>query len=198
MRTSQAANVPRLETPRLVLRSWCDSDIEGYARLIDDPEVMRYMGSGIRYRVKRAAASALARVSALEARRGIDRMVAQWMRCGFGEWAMEERASGALIGKVGLFLHSPDWVADPARIEIAWMLERSAWGNGYATEGARASLEHAFESQGIERVISVAKPENRRSVRVMERLGLAMQGRTRWRGNEVVWYAIDRSAWRGS
>jgi RimJ/RimL family protein N-acetyltransferase len=186
--------VPRLETPRLLLRAWSGDDVEDYARIIGDPEVMRHLGEGRRYRVKRVAASVVSRISDIEARREVVRLIRHWRACGFGEWAVEEKATGSLIGKVGL-IHHPDWVADPVNVEVGWLLARQTWGHGYATEAGREALAHAFEELEMERIVSICRPQNRESERVMQRLGLSFAGRTRWKGGEVIWYATDRAAW---
>lgn len=197
-RTSDAriGDVPQLETPRLRLRAWGEHDVPEYACILRDPEVMRYLGSGLRYALKRKAASLVASVSDVEARRGIRKLAAHWSRCGFGEWAVEDKASGELIGQIGLH-HHPDWVADPAKVEVGWLLARRAWGRGFATEGARASLAYAFDRLAMDRIVSISLLPNVRSQWVMERLGLSRVGQTRWKGSEVVWYAIDRAAWKG-
>ena len=187
---------PVLETDRLLLRPWRAEDVAPYARILRDPEVMRHMGSGARHRLKRLGAGALGRVSRLEARRAIASLRGHWERHGYGEWAVEDRATGALLGSIGL-KHQDDWTAEAAKVEIGWLLAREAWGQGLATEGARAGVAYAFGECGIDRLISIALPANPRSIGVMERLGLDFQGRTRWRGGEVVWYAIDREAWKG-
>jgi RimJ/RimL family protein N-acetyltransferase len=190
---SASAEVPTLETDRLWLRPWSLTDADEYARILADPEVMRYMGSGLRYGAKRRIVS-LVGVSGARARRTIGLLADHWRRHGFGAWAVEEKASGALIGQIGL-VHHPDWIADPAKVEIGWMLALDAWGRGFATEGARASLAYAFEQLRMERIISISKPANRRSERVMQRLGLSFAGRTYWKDHEVIWYAIDRDTW---
>jgi RimJ/RimL family protein N-acetyltransferase len=155
---------------------------------------MRFMGSGRRYRVKRAGAQLIARFSDVEARRALAALERHWERHGYGEWAMEEKDTGQLIGRVG-FVHHADWPAGPVKIEIGWTLARSAWGKGLATEGARTALDHAFGPLAIERVISIAHHDNVRSQRVMERLGMQQQGKVRWRGGDMIWTAIDREAW---
>jgi len=155
---------------------------------------MRYLGSGLRYRLKRTAAALFATFSDLEARRAIRKLIEHWERHGYGEWAAEEKASGRLVGKIGLHHHA-DWSAEEVKVEVGWLLARDAWGKGYATEGAAASLEDAFERVRLDRVLSIAQVENRRSVRVMERIGLSPVGRTRWRRTDVCWYAIDRDEW---
>jgi len=187
---------PSLESPRLVMRPWADDDLAPYARLIADREVMRHMGGGWRYEVKRTAASAVAAVSQIEARRDLRRLKSHWARHGWGEWAVEERATGAFIGRVG-FKYHPDFEADPSRIEIGWMLLQHVWGRGYASEGAALALTQGFEQFGLKRVISITSPANRRSLGVMRRLGMAPAGRTRWHGLDVVWSAIERPDWQG-
>jgi RimJ/RimL family protein N-acetyltransferase len=186
--------VPRLCTERLVLRGWEERDGPAYQRIVGDPDVMRYMGSGLRWGLKRAAAGVVGRVSDLEGRRSVRHLAIHWQRHGFGEWAVEERGTGELIGRIGLRYH-PDWVADPSKVEIGWLLTRRAWGKGYATEAARPGLGHAFARLQLDRLMSIALVDNRRSRRVMEKLGLAWQGQTHWKGSDVVWYAIDREAW---
>jgi RimJ/RimL family protein N-acetyltransferase len=185
---------PVLETERLVLRPWRAADSADYARILADPQVMRFLGAGWRFRAKRAAASLLAVVSDAEGRRAIERLLDHWEQHGFGEWAVEEKEHGALIGEIGLTYH-PDWKADPTQVEIGWLLARSAWGRGLATEGGRAALAYAFDHVGMERVISIARVGNTRSERVMLRLGLSFVGTAFWKGGDVVWYAIDRTVW---
>jgi RimJ/RimL family protein N-acetyltransferase len=181
-------------TERLILRGWEERDVPAYQRIVADPEVMRYMGSGFRWDLKRAAAGLVGRVSDLEGRRSVRHLATHWQRHGFGEWAVQERSTGELIGRIGLLYH-PDWVADESRVEIGWLLARRAWGKGYATEGARPGIEHAFARLRVDRLMSIALVGNGRSQRVMEKLGLHRQGQTRWKGSDVVWYAIDRGGW---
>jgi RimJ/RimL family protein N-acetyltransferase len=187
--------VPRLETDRLLLRSWSDDDTAAYARIVGDAEVMRYMGSGLRYRIMRAAVTRIGLLARIEARRRIVHLVDHWRRWGYGEWAIEEKRGGAMVGQVGL-VHHADWSADEANVEVGWMLARPLWGRGFASEGARAALAYAFDRLDLKRVVSITRPQNHRSQRVMERAGLSFAGRTIWKGEEVVWYAIDRAAWR--
>lgn len=187
-------DVPQLESARLRLRPWRTTDVGAYEAIMMHPDVLPKVGSGMRFKVKRTMASALARVSHVESRRAIDRFRRHWERCGYGEWAVEEKATGELIGKIGLVYH-PDWRASDAKVEVGWMLAPSVWGRGFATEGARVALAHAFGELMLPRVISIARTDNDRSIRVMERLGLRAQGHARWRGSRMVWYAIDRVAW---
>ena len=85
---------------------------------------------------------------------------------------MEERATGALVGRIGFF-EPEGWPG----FELGWMLRRDAWGKGYATEGARRALAHAFTELGRDHVISLILPGNDPSIRVAERLGERLERR---------------------
>lgn len=167
-----------VETDRLRLRPWREGDLDAFARITADPQVMRYM---LRGPLTRA-----------EARAQIERFERERQERGLGHWAVEEGESGTLLGRIGL-LHHEDWPEDPENVEVGWLLDRAVWGRGLATEGALASLRYGFLELGLERIISIAHPENRASHRVMEKAGLALQGKRAWRGGQVVWYAIHRS-----
>ncbi len=99
-----------------------------------------------------------------------------WEEHGFGLWALEERASGRLVGRAGLSWHRL-WPSEP---ELGWMLDPDVWGRGYATEAGAASLQHGFEALGFERIVSIIHPGNEASFRVARRLSL-----TPWR--QVAW-----------
>ena len=167
--------VPVLETERLLLRPWRDDDLDAYAAMCADPEVMRHMGDG---------GSTLRRDDAW---RQMAMFVGHWQLRGFGMWALEERDTRRFIGRVGL--HRPEgWPG----LEVGWMLARDTWGLGYATEAGRVSLTYAWEVVGADHVISVIEPENAASVRVAERLGETREGTFDLDGLEVLIYGIDR------
>lgn len=186
--------VPTLETERLLLRAWRADDVGAYARIIRHPEALRHWGAGALYRAKRAAAALIAAVSDIEARRALLAMERHWQRHGFGSWAVEEKDSGALIGSIGL-TQLEAWTADQASVEVGWLLARSAWGRGFAQEAGRASLGYAFHQLGLSRVVLVSAAANARSERTAQRLGMTFVGRTRWKGIDVIWYAMDRGEW---
>jgi RimJ/RimL family protein N-acetyltransferase len=168
-----------IETDRLLLRRWREEDLDAYTRICADPEVMRYMG-GPRPRQR--------------CKEQIAWFVQHWGERGFGQWAVEERATGAFIGRIGLLYHD-DWPEGEHKTEVGWLLERSFWGRGLATEGAQVSVRHGFEKLELGRIISIIHPENTASRRVAEKAGLTYQGKTRWRDVDVIWYAIDRPDW---
>jgi RimJ/RimL family protein N-acetyltransferase len=113
---------------------------------------------------------------------------AHWEYEGFGLWAVEEREEGRFIGRVGLLRHV-DFPDEPEPVEVGWAIAPEVWGRGLATEGGAASLLFGFDTVGVERIVSITRPTNAASRRVMEKLGLTVQGETTWRGIHQVWYA---------
>jgi RimJ/RimL family protein N-acetyltransferase len=151
-----------IETERLLLRAWQPSDEAPFAAINADPEVTRYLRGPMR---RDASDELLATI------RG------HWQQHGFGLYAVEVKDSGAFAGFVGLAV--PSFLPEvlPA-VEVGWRLGREHWGNGYATEGARASLAQAFGPLELRQVISIIDPRNTASVRVAERLEM-QRGRDR-------------------
>ena len=151
-----------IETERLLLRDWRTQDAAPFAALNADPTVTRFLGGP----KSRAESDAL-----------IARLRAHWDEHGFGLYAAEVRESGAFIGFVGLAI--PSFLPEvlPA-VEVGWRLARAHWGNGYATEGARAALAHGFGTLGLREIIALIDPANTASVRVAERLEMR-RGRDR-------------------
>jgi RimJ/RimL family protein N-acetyltransferase len=105
-------------------------------------------------------------------------------------WAVEELASGRFVGRVGLVQHD-DWTASAHDAEIGWVFSPAVWGRGYATEAARAALDWARQRQDLQTIISITRPDNLRSRRVMEKLGLTYRGSATWHGFDQVWYATE-------
>lgn len=163
-----------LDTPRLRLRQFGADDVAAYAALCADAEVMRYIGSG-------------AVQAPPQAWRSLAMFLGHWQLRGYGMWAVERRDSGALIGRVG-FHHPPDW----PDFELGWLLAREHWGHGYAREAAAAALRHAFEVLRRDRVISLIRPGNRRSVAVAEAIGASLHGRVELQGGEALVYEARR------
>jgi RimJ/RimL family protein N-acetyltransferase len=170
--------IPVLETERLRLRPFRLSDFDDYAAMCGDPEVARYLS---------------VRFSREQSWRHLAFLVGHCELLGYGMWAVEERETGAFVGRIG-FADPDGWPG----CELAWALARHWWGRGYATEGGRAALDHAFTVLGKDRVISLIHPENRASIRVAERLGETLQGRTSEAlGAERLIYGIDRESYAG-
>ncbi len=149
-----------LTTARLQLRPVEASDIDDAVRLGADERVMAVFGG---------SASPAASGEWLEAR------VAHWKAHTFGRFHVS--CSGAFVGFVGLERDDYDAGLVPG-IEVAWRLAFEAWGRGYATEAARAVIADAFGRVGLEEVVAITTPDNRRSRRVAERLGMTWNGET--------------------
>jgi RimJ/RimL family protein N-acetyltransferase len=133
----------------------------------------------------------------------VDRMRADLDRRGFGLWALEVRSTGQFIGFTGLSVPSFEAHFTPA-VEVGWRLAKDAWGNGYATEAARASLAHAFGPTGLDEVVSFTATTNKPSQRVMERIGMRHDEADDFdhprleKGHRLerhVLYRITRAAW---
>jgi RimJ/RimL family protein N-acetyltransferase len=172
--------MPMLETERLILRMLRASDFDAYAEMCADPETMRYIGDG----------QPLSRPMAW---RNLATMIGHWSLRGYGNWAAQERTTGAFVGRIGFW--NPDgWPG----FEIGWTLHRRVWGRGYATEGARAALRFAFLELGQPQVISLIHPDNAASIRVAERLGERLIERTELMGKPALLYRITRDEWEGA
>jgi RimJ/RimL family protein N-acetyltransferase len=178
-----------LSTERLVLRRWRPDDLDPYAELCADPEVMRWIGNGgVRSRE--------------ECSKAIFAFERAWDDRGFGLFAMELRASGGLVGFVGLSV--PDFLPEilPS-VEIGWRLAADQWGKGLATEGARAALAFGFGQAGLTRIVSIHQVGNRASGRIMEKLGMRLERETIdpscgrpvrvWEITRLDWEARERS-----
>jgi ribosomal-protein-alanine N-acetyltransferase len=145
-----------IETPRLILRPWRDSDLAPFAAQNADPIVMRFLGGVL----TREASDAYAR-----------RAQQHLADHGFCKWAVEAPGVAPFIGAVGLSHVRYEASFTPA-VEVAWRLHRNHWGQGYATEAARAAIQDGFTRPGLREIVAVTALENFPSQRVMERLGM--------------------------
>ena len=145
-----------IETPRLQLRTWCDEDLAPFATLNADPCVMRYYPALLDRGESDAQAGRIRKHMAEQ---------------GIGLWAVSVRDGADFIGFVGLSRPLFETRFTPC-VEVGWRLASEQWGHGYATEAARGALAHAFGPLGLDEVVSMAVPANRRSLAVMRRLGM--------------------------
>ena len=147
-----------IETPRLVLRPWRDTDRAPFHELNSDPRVMEFFPSI----PMREQSDAL-----------IDRCQEHFERHGFTFFAAELRESGELAGFIGL-AHTPFEAHFTPCVEIGWRLGFTYWNRGLATEGARAALNFGFEQLRLREIVALTVPANLRSRRVMEKLGMTI------------------------
>lgn len=145
-----------IETERLILRTWQDSDAEPYFQINQDPRVIEFLMGPM----------SMEKVHAF-----IKGANDHHEKLGYTLWAAELKATGALIGFVGLNFLDWDTPFTPA-IEIGWRLGSQFWGCGYATEAAKACLDYGFNKCDLTEIIALTVPDNKRSIHVMEKLGM--------------------------
>jgi RimJ/RimL family protein N-acetyltransferase len=166
-----------LETGRLAIRPYRDDDATALHEVFGSPEVMKWTPSAPSKDMAETA-QRLARTMAFTARQPP----------GMGLWALELRDTSEFLGQVGLFPvegKGPD-------IEVAYELAPRVWGNGYATEAARALVEYGFGELGLERIVALILLANTRSRNVAEKVGLRLTGPGRFYGLDLLVYARDR------
>lgn len=152
----RVSQIIELDTPRLRMRQWRDPDREPFAAMNADPAVMEFFASP----QSREASD-----------RSIDAWQAQFAANGWSNWALELRDTGEFIGFTGLSVPRRTFSFSPC-VEVGWRLARNAWGHGYASEAASASLRVAFERLALPEVVSFTAVGNKRSRAVMERIGM--------------------------
>jgi RimJ/RimL family protein N-acetyltransferase len=179
-----------IRTERLLLRRWREADRAPFAALNADPAVMEHFQGTM----SREASDAF-----------VDRIEAHWNVTGWGLWAVEIPEVAPFIGYVGLW--PADYVTGNPMVEVGWRLAHSGWGHGFATEGAREALRVGFEEVGLEEIVSFTVPQNERSWRVMERIGLVRDPSGDFDHPRVdpvaypdlvrhVMYRLSRAAWQ--
>lgn len=162
--------IPELATPRLLMRGFRDSDIDAYAAMMADLEVARYIGDG----------NTLTRPDAW---RQMAMFSGHWVLRGFGIWAVEERATGNFLGRIG-FWEPQGWPG----FELAYTLARPFWGRGFAREAGAAALAYGRETLGKTDIISLIRPANTPSIRVAEALGARQEGTIELMGKPSLLY----------
>ena len=153
-----------IETERLLLRRWKAEDVEPYAAICADPDVMRWIGNGKPRTAKQCAEA-------------VERFEQDWQKHGFGLFAVELRQSNHFVGFTGLSI--PEFLPEvlPA-VEIGWRLSKGFWGRGLATEGAKAALRFGLEDRQLERILSIHQIGNSTSGRITEKLGMHLERET--------------------
>jgi RimJ/RimL family protein N-acetyltransferase len=162
-----------IETPRLALREMSLADIGFVGAMLADPEVMRYYPAPL---------------SRSEAEGWIERQVRRYREDGHGLWLVECRGSHEPVGQVGLALQDVDGVREP---EIAYLIHRPFWRQGFAFEAAAATRDHTFERLRLSRVISLIRPQNYPSQGVARKLGMRVERETVFKGRTHLLFALN-------
>ena len=165
-----------IETDRLLIRPLTEADLPALVRLRADEEVTRYLG-GV--------------VSPETVAERLRFYLECHERYGYGMSALRRKADGAFIGWGGL---QP--LEESGETEVGYALDKPFWGQGYATETARAWLRYGFEQRGLARIVAVAAPANNGSRHVMEKLGMRFERMAQHYGGECVLYAITRAEFK--
>ncbi|WPL18874.1 anhydro-N-acetylmuramic acid kinase [Thiorhodovibrio winogradskyi] len=165
--------IPTLETERLKLREFSSEDLDPYATMCADNAFMRYLGGKT--------------FTKTETWRNMAFLLGHWAMRGYGVWAIEHRETGELLGRAGL-LSPHGWPG----VELCWALGPAHWGQGYATEAAKASITWAFNHRGIDQLISLIHPGNHRSEAVAKRAGELLLREMRFRGQPTKVYGIQK------
>jgi [ribosomal protein S5]-alanine N-acetyltransferase len=155
-----------LETDRLLLRELVPEDLTALHGVLGDPSTMRFYPHPF---------------SIEETRMWIDRNRQRYRQDGFGLWALVLKETGEVVGDAGLTIQTVD---GEDLVEVGWHVDRRMQRRGLATEAGRASLDHGFGALGLDRIISLIRPENVPSWRVAEKLGMA------------VWKEMERADFR--
>jgi RimJ/RimL family protein N-acetyltransferase len=172
--------IPRIETPRLVLRQLAEADVEPLHTLFKEPDVLRYIGDR--------------QVPSLENTwRAVAGWLGHWAMRGYGQWAVDEKASGRIIGRMGI-INPAGWPGP----ELGYLLGKPFWGQGYATEGARAALDWGFGCHDFDELISLIDAENTGSIGVATKLGERLWRVTELRGHRVMVFGITRGEWEAA
>jgi ribosomal-protein-alanine N-acetyltransferase len=168
-------SIPTITTPRLVLRPFADDDAPALHQILSVPGVLRYFPN--------TQPPPLEKVHKL-----VSHQLQHWHEHNLGWWAVEPRQEKVFIGWCGL-----QYLPETDETEVAYLLAKPYWGQGLATEGARASLRYGFETLELEIIIGLVHPENIASQRVIEKLGMPFTNEARYFGIDVYRYALNRS-----
>ena len=163
-----------LETDRLLVREFVESDAEALFQLNSDPQVLRFVPDKQLRSVEQARQMLL------------DHPIADYRKYGFGRGACILKSSGEQIGFAGL-----KYLKELDEVDVAYRLMRAYWGLGLATEAARASVRFGFTELRLKRIIGVVMPENIASVRVLEKTGLRFSGMVQYAEKKFARYVIS-------
>lgn len=167
--------IPTLETERLLLRPFVLEDLDPFAAIVSNPQVIgnaTYSGQTM---------------NRSQAFNWLCMMLGHWQLRGFGIWAVEEKSSSQFIGRIGL--QYLDWFDD---VELVWMLDQAAWGKGFGTEGARAAVEYGMGPLQLPAVTAVIRTDNEPSQRLAKRLGMFRDREMEREGVSFIEYRLRK------
>jgi len=162
------------QTTRLILRKFNESDVDPILGFRGDPEVMRFSIAGPETREDIQA-------------KYLPSCLRRYSRDGLGQWAVVRKTDGICVGECGICAQEVDGAKE---FEISYRLRRDCWGNGLATEAARACCDYGFKQAGLRRLISIIEFENTASIRVAEKMGMTLVKRALFHRIPVLVYGV--------
>lgn len=167
-------------TDRLILRMFDpQNDIDSYAAILGQKDVGKWLPKRDAYNYDEAVGM-------------IKFFTDHWERNGFGTWALTTK-DGTLLGHMGLNLYP-----DLKEVEVLYALGEESWGKGYAFEGAKASVQYAFQELNCEKLIGLTKPDNKASQNVLEKLGMKHTNDIHWRGMDLYYFELFKHDFSGT
>jgi RimJ/RimL family protein N-acetyltransferase len=161
------------ETTRLLLRPPEAADLDALQDIHEHPDVRQHI-------------TVVGSIGRPAAWRMLALLIGHWHLRGYGQWTVVENATGEIVGRVGLW--NPDgWPG----LEVGWVIRRARWGEGLATEAAREAIAFGFDEVGADRLISIIRPGNARSIRVAEKIGETLVRKDTFDGQDVLIYGMN-------
>ena len=146
-----------IETKRLLLKRFCERDIDAFAEIVGQHEVGEQLPKGRGY-------------TRSEAQKWLNKIIKSWKEDGFGTWALMDKETNKMLGNCGL-----NRIESLGETEVLYLLDKEAWGKGYATEAAYATLIYGFERLKLDKIIGLTKINNHKSANVLTKIGLSYQ-----------------------
>lgn len=173
--------MPEIETARLQLRQYTLDDLDNLARILSNPEVMKYSPRGAipKDKVKQVTQEIL------------ELFITHWEQHGFGVWAVICKHTNQLIGHCGL-----NFLPNSPEVEVLYRFNQLYWNQGIATEATKASLRYGFEEVKLDYIVAITAPEHLASRRVMEKAGLKYEKDAYFYDLDVVYYSLSQEAWQ--
>lgn len=165
-----------LETKRLIINTPALTDGSYLYALQSDQQVMKYIGKGVRTKEEVSV--------------GLNKAIAHQKKHGFSLGCVFEKESGTFVGRAGLIYLAYD--DTQPNIEVGYALTKAAWNKGYATELAKALIDWGFQHLSVNKIVGVIKPDNERSRRVLEKVGMKYVGRNYYLNTEAAFYEIHK------
>lgn len=166
-----------LETERAILRMFAMDDLDALTAICSNPQVVKYIGLDCQPIPREDINNALISI------------LAHWEKNGFGRLAVTDKESGRLIGYAGLRSHE-------GTAELVYMLDEPFWNKGLGTEISKAMVKTGFEYHNFPRIIAMTRPENKASIRVMEKTGMTLEKGDVIYGISAIIYAISKENYK--